>query len=180
MPILSATPRIRAHWHSPETQEIRQMTEQLRDAATDFRPLADFIWEIADLLRGDYKQADYGKVILPMTVLRRLDCVLEPTREAVLARASALAGESPEVRDRMLRRTAGQAFYNASKFDFKRLLADPAQIGSNLVNYILGFSPQAREIIEHFGFQGQIEKLERSNLLYLIVQIGRASCRERL
>ena len=146
------------------------MTEQLRDAATDFRPLADFIWEIADLLRGDYKQADYGKVILPMTVLRRLDCVLEPTREAVLARASEFAGESPEVRDRMLRRTAGQAFYNTSKFDFKRLLADPAQIGSNLVNYIQGFSPQAREIIEHFGFEGQIEKLERGNLLYLIVQ----------
>src|SRR5690625_5841653 len=83
-----------------------------------------------------------------MTVLRRLDCVLEPTREAVLARASEFAGESPEVRDRMLRRTAGQAFYNTSKFDFKRLLADPAQIGSNLVHYILGFSPQAREIAD--------------------------------
>ena len=86
------------------------MTEQQRAAATDFRPLADFIWEIADLLRGDYKQADYGKVILPMTVLRRLDCVLEATKEAVLARAAELAGDSAEVRHRMLMRTAGQAF----------------------------------------------------------------------
>lgn len=146
------------------------MTEQYRAAATDFRQLADFIWEIADLLRGDYKQADYGKVILPMTVLRRLDCVLEPTKDAVLARAAEFAGESPEIRDRMLRRIAKQGFYNTSKFDFKRLLADPAQIGPNLVNYIQGFSAQAREIIEHFGFEGQIEKLERGNLLYLIVQ----------
>src|SRR5690606_5965949 len=87
--------------------ETRYMTEQHRTAANDFRPLADFIWEIADLLRGDYKQADYGKVILPMTVLRRLDCVLEPTKDAVLARAAEYANESPEVRDRMLRRTAG-------------------------------------------------------------------------
>lgn len=146
------------------------MTEQHRTAATDFRPLADFIWEIADLLRGDYKQADYGKVILPMTVLRRLDCVLEPTKDAVLARAAEFAGESSEIRDRMLRRIAKQGFYNTSKFDFKRLLADPAQIGPNLVNYIQGFSAQAREILEHFGFENQIEKLERSNLLYLIVQ----------
>jgi type I restriction enzyme M protein len=146
------------------------MTETRRAAATDFRPLADFIWEIADLLRGDYKQADYGKVILPMTVLRRLDCVLAPTKEAVLARAGELAGDSAEVRHRMLMRTAGQAFYNTSKFDFQRLLADPAQIGPNLVHYIQGFSAHAREILEHFGFEGQIEKLERSNLLYLVVQ----------
>src|SRR5690554_5890488 len=136
----------------------------------NFKEKADLIWRVADLLRGDYKQADYGKVILPMTVLRRLDCVLEPTKEAVLGRAAELAGDSAEVRHRMLMRTAGQAFYNTSKFDFQRLLADPAQIGPNLVHYLQGFSAHAREILEHFGFEGQIEKLERSNLLYLIVQ----------
>lgn len=137
---------------------------------TDFRRLADFIWDIANLLRGDYKQADYGKVILPMTVLRRLDCVLEPTKEAVLERAAELKRESEELRHQALKRTARQAFYNTSKFDFQRLLDDPAQIGPNLIHYLQGFSKQAREILEHFGFEAHIEKLERSNLLYLIVQ----------
>lgn len=146
------------------------MTEQDRSAATDFRPWADFIWEIADLLRGDYKQADYGKVILPLTVIRRLDCVLAPTKEAVLARAAELEGESAEIRHRMLMRTAGQNFYNTSRFDFQRLLADPSQIGPNLINYLQGFSPQARDILEHFSFESQIERLERGNLLYLIIQ----------
>lgn len=138
--------------------------------ATDFRRLADFIWDIANLLRGDYKQADYGKVILPMTVLRRLDCVLEPTKDAVLKRAGELKSESGELRHQALKRTAEQAFYNTSKFDFQRLLDDPGQIGPNLIHYLHGFSKQAREILEHFGFETHIEKLERSNLLYLIVQ----------
>ena len=137
---------------------------------TDFRRLADFIWDIANLLRGDYKQADYGKVILPMTVLRRLDCVLVPSKEAVLKRAKELKGESAELRHQALKRTAKQAFYNTSKFDFQRLLDDPAQIAPNLIHYLHGFSKQAREILEHFGFEAHIEKLERSNLLYLIVQ----------
>jgi type I restriction enzyme M protein len=126
-----------AHLGPPKGPEL--MAEIARPT-TDFRRLADFIWDIANLLRGDYKQADYGKVILPMTVLRRLDCVLEPTKEVVLERASELKRESEELRHQALKRTAKQAFYNTSKFDFQRLLDDPGQIGPNLIHYLHGFS----------------------------------------
>src|SRR5690606_35398501 len=116
----------------------------------DFRELTGFIWSVADLLRGDYKQADYGKVILPFTVLRRLDCVLEPTKARVLQRAAELEGQTPALREEALKRAAGQPFYNVSKFDFERLKAEPNQIAANLRNYINGFSAQAREILERF------------------------------
>ena len=133
----------------------------MQRSTTDFRQLSDFIWAVADLLRGDYRQADYGKVILPMTVLRRLDCVLEPTKQAVLDKAESLKGQPAGLRTKALQRVAGQHFYNTSRFDFERLKAEPGQIAANLRNYINGFSDEAREILDRFNFDAQITKLDR-------------------
>jgi type I restriction enzyme M protein len=129
---------------------------------------AAFIWSVADLLRGDYKQSEYGKVILPLTVLRRLDCVLEPTKAAVLERASKLRGQVENV-DPVLENVAGEHFFNTSPLDFKRLLDDPGQIAGNMEAYIAGFSAGAREVIDKFDFHVQINRLARDNLLYLVV-----------
>jgi type I restriction enzyme M protein len=129
---------------------------------------AGFIWSVADLLRGDYKQSEYGKVILPLTVLRRLDCVLEPTKAAVLDRAKSLRGRVENV-ERVLELVAGQRFYNTSSLDFRGLLSDPNQIAGNLRGYIAAFSPAGREVLEKFEFDQQISRLERSDLLYLVL-----------
>lgn len=131
---------------------------------------ANFIWSIADLLRGDYKQADYGKVILPLTVLRRLDCVLEPTKQNVLDYLPKLENMNIENTDLMLNKVAGFKFHNQSKYDFQSLKADPNNIAANLSNYINGFSEDARSIIEYFNFNEQIEKLDKADLLYLVVK----------
>lgn len=101
---------------------------------------ANFIWSIADLLRGDYKQSDYGKVILPLTVLRRLDCVLESSKEDVLKKFEQMKTMSIDNLDPILNKAAGYNFHNRSKFDFKKLIADPNNIAANLRNYINGFS----------------------------------------
>ena len=129
---------------------------------------AGFIWSVADLLRGDYKQSEYGKVILPLTVLRRLDCVLQKTKPAVLRRAAQLKGHIENV-EPVLENVAGQRFYNTSPLDFRRLLDDPAQIAGNLRGYIAAFSPGARAVLEKFAFDAQIARLARSDLLYLVV-----------
>src|SRR3954463_10073302 len=129
---------------------------------------AAFIWSVADLLRGDYKQSEYGKVILPLTVLRRLDCVLEPTKQAVLARHAQLGGKVENL-EPVLQRTAGEQFYNTSKYDFGKLLAAPDDLADNLRHYIASFSPTARDIVDKFGFDSQIERLRKANLLYLVV-----------
>jgi type I restriction enzyme M protein len=129
---------------------------------------AAFIWSVADLLRGDYKQSEYGKVILPLTVLRRLDCVLEPTKAAVLARAAKLRGQVDNV-EPVLCAVAGQRFYNTSPLCLPRLLDDPAQVAGNLRAYIAGFSSGAREVLEKFDFDTQITRLARADLLYLVV-----------
>lgn len=129
---------------------------------------ATFIWAVADLLRGDYKQSEYGKVILPLTVLRRLDCVLEPTKGAVLDRAEKLRGRVENI-EPVLCAVSGEQFYNISPLDFRRLLDDPGQIAGNLRAYIAGFSPAAREIIDKFEFDVQITRLDRANLLYLVI-----------
>jgi type I restriction enzyme M protein len=135
-----------------------------------FSEKVSFIWSVAGLLRGDYKQSEYGRVILPFTVLRRLDQVLAPNREAVRQAAEKFA-ESPEaLRERMLLKASGESFYNTSKLDFQALLADPTHIAQNLVGYINGFSQNARDIVEHFRFEAQIERLDRANILYLVVQ----------
>ncbi len=136
----------------------------------NFKESANFIWSIADLLRGDYKQSEYGRVILPLTVLRRLDCVLEPTKEAVLSYLPQTKRLSPEAAETVLKKKAKLSFYNKSKFDFQKLVADPNDIAANLRNYINGFSKNARSILEHFNFNDHIERLDKSNLLYMIVK----------
>ena len=129
---------------------------------------AAFVWSVADLLRGDYKQSEYGRVILPLVVLRRLDCVLEPTKPQVLARRKALAGRI-EKDEPVLEHAAGQKFFNTSPLDFRRLLDDPANIADNLRAYIAGFSSAARDVIDKFDFGTQITKLDRANLLFLVI-----------
>ena len=107
----------------------------------NFQEKVGFIWSVADLLRGDFKQSEYGKVILPLTVLRRLDCVLEPTKQKVLDKAKSLPKKADEaMRDMMLCSAAGQSFYNLSKFTFQNLLGDQEHIAANLSNYIAGFA----------------------------------------
>ena len=131
--------------------------------------LSSFIWSVADLLRGDYKQSEYGRVILPFTVLRRLDCVLETTKAAVLAEfdAKTKAGLNP---DPFLVRKAGQSFYNTSPLDLVKLLGDQDNIRQNLYAYVQAFSPAARDIFERFDFYTQVERLAKANLLYLVTE----------
>ncbi len=105
---------------------------------------AAFIWSVADQLRGVYKQSEYGRVILPLVVLRRLDCVLEPTKDAVLERAAALKGRVDNVDPVLSGVTGHREFCNTSKLDFRRLLDDPTHVAGNLRAYIAGFSPSAR------------------------------------
>ena len=130
-----------------------------------------FIWAVADLLRGDYKASDFGKVILPFVVLRRLDCVLEPTKQAVLEKAKSLpASATAAMRETMLNMAAGQGFHNTSPYTFARLKAEPDQLEANLTNYLNGFSSNIRDIfIERFELPAQIARLERSNLLFLVL-----------
>ncbi|MGE3327468.1 MAG: N-6 DNA methylase [Acidimicrobiia bacterium] len=129
---------------------------------------AAFIWSVADLLRGDYKQSEYGKVVLPLTVLRRLDCVLDSTKPAVLKRHGELAGRIENL-EPVLQAASGQQFFNTSPLDFRRLLDDPSNIADNLRAYIAGFSLAARDVIEKFEFGAQITRLDRANLLYQVV-----------
>ncbi|MCC6921956.1 MAG: SAM-dependent DNA methyltransferase [Nitrosomonas sp.] len=131
--------------------------------------LSAFIWSVADLLRGDYKQSEYGKVILPFTVLRRLDCVLESTKAAVLAeQADKLKADiNPEP---FLLRKAGQSFYNISPLDMKKLMGDQDHIRENLFAYIQGFSAAVRDIFERFDFYTQVERLAKAGLLYQVAE----------
>jgi type I restriction enzyme M protein len=131
--------------------------------------LSSFLWSVADLLRGDYKQSEYGKVILPFTVLRRLDCVLAPTKDAVLAEKAQReqAGLNPEP---FLIKKAGQLFFNTSPLDLKKLVGDQDHIGENLRSYIQGFSAAVRDIFERFEFHAQIDRLAKAGLLYLVTE----------
>jgi len=135
----------------------------------NFREKADLIWKVADLLRGDYKQSDYGKVILPMTVLRRLDCVLAPTKQKVLDYLPKIASLKDNAKDIALNKIAGFNFHNKSQFDFDKLIADPNSIALNLRNYINGFSAGAREIIEYFNFDDQIDRMDKADILFRVV-----------
>ncbi|NOT02791.1 MAG: SAM-dependent DNA methyltransferase [Phycisphaerales bacterium] len=129
-----------------------------------------FIWSVADLLRGPYKPAQYGRVILPLTVLRRLDCVLEPTKEKVLAKHASMKGSKVENIEPILNRVAGQAFHNTSRLDFKKLKGEPDKIAANLTRYIKSFSSKAREILDYFGFETEIAKLDEANRLYMVIE----------
>jgi len=136
----------------------------------NFKEYANFIWSIADLLRGDYKQSDYGKVILPFTVLRRLDCVLEPTKAAVLDKYKFVIASKIQNIDPILNKVSGYNFHNRSQFTFDKLIADPNNIAVNLIEYINGFSVDAREIIEQFEFENQITRMDNNNLLFMVIK----------
>lgn len=131
--------------------------------------LSALIWSVADLLRGDYKQSEYGRVILPFTVLRRLDCVLEASKPKVLAEKAKreAAGLDP---DPFLRRVSDVKFYNTATLDLPKLMGDQDHIESNLTSYVQGFSSEVREIFERFDFATQVSRLAKADLLYLVTE----------
>lgn len=132
--------------------------------------LANLIWEIADILRGPYRPPQYERVMLPMTVLRRFDCVLSPTKDAVLRKCEQYKDRySGEALDKVLNKAAGQRFHNKSPLTFEKLKGDPDNIEKHLVSYIKGFSSNVRTIFEYFKFEEEIEKMRESNILYLVV-----------
>ncbi len=141
--------------------------------SSSFQELANFIWSVADLLRGPYRPPQYERVMLPMTVLRRFDCVLEPTKAAVVQRWKALQDGKVKNLDPILNKVAGRGedfgFHNHSELDFQRLKGDPNNIGRHLTDYIAGFSENVRKIFDYFEFEKEIEKLEEANRLYLVV-----------
>lgn len=141
----------------------------------NFQQLANFIWSVADLLRGPYRPPQYERVMLPLTVLRRFDAVLAPTKEAVLKRYETLKDKDPQLVDRVLNELAKDedgkplGFHNHSQLDFRKLKGDPDNIGQHLVGYIKGFSENIQKIFERFEFDQEIAKLEEANRLYQVV-----------
>ena len=131
--------------------------------------IVSFIWGVADLIRDTFKRGKYQDVILPLTVLRRLDCVLAPTKRKVLGVQARFKGKLENL-DPQLRRASGFAFYNTSRYDFEKLLADAPHVAQNLRNYIAGFSSNMREVLEKFDFDNTISKLDESGLLFQVVQ----------
>ena len=132
--------------------------------------IVSFLWGVADLIRDTFKRGKYQDVILPLTVLRRLDCVLAATKEAVLKRQAQLREKGLEDLDAQLRRASGFAFYNTSRYDFEKLLADAPHLAANLRNYIAGFSPNMREVLEKFDFDNTISKLDEAGLLFQVLE----------
>ena len=136
----------------------------------DHSYFANLIWQIADLLRGPYRPPQYERVMLPMTVLRRFDCVLAPSKPEVLAEYSRWGGRlDGDALDARLNRAAGQRFHNHSSLDFEKLKGDPDNIKMHLANYIEGFSKNVRDIFEFFEFHNEIERMHEANILYLVV-----------
>ncbi|MEF8704699.1 MAG: class I SAM-dependent DNA methyltransferase [Candidatus Accumulibacter sp. UW26] len=144
-------------------------------ATANFQQLANFIWSVADLLRGPYRPPQYERVMLPLTVLRRFDAVLAPSKAAVLKRHAELSSKGIPNIDAILNNLAKDedgtplGFHNHSQLDFPKLKGDPDNIGRHLANYINGFSENIRKIFERFEFEKEIEKLEESNRLYQVV-----------
>ena len=132
--------------------------------------IVSFLWGVADLIRDSFKRGKYQDVILPLTVLRRLDCVLAPTKNKVLRRQAELRGRGLEDLDAQLRRASGFAFYNTSRYDFDALLADAPHVAGNLRNYIAGFSGNMREVLERFDFDNTISKLDEAGLLFQVLE----------
>ncbi len=132
--------------------------------------LASFIWSICNLLRGPYKRNEYRKVILPLTVLRRFDCLLAPTKAEVLAEHAKIKTKPETVVRSLLERVTGRPFYNLSRLDLARLLDDPNQLAPNLNAYINSFSKNVREIMERFAFDQQIARMAEKNLLYEVIK----------
>jgi type I restriction enzyme M protein len=138
---------------------------------SDHNYFSNLIWQIADLLRGPYRPPQYERVTLPMTVLRRFDCVLGPTKTKVLAEFDKRKGGklNDDALDRLLNKASGQRFHNHSPLDFEKLKGDPDNIEKHLVSYIKGFSANVRRIFDFFEFENEIEKMRESNILYLVV-----------
>lgn len=135
----------------------------------NFGEKVSFIWSVADLLRGPYRPNQYKDVMLPITVLRRLDCVLDPTKDKVLEQQRRLQGGKVKNVEPILCRITGMPFYNTSRYTFEKLKGDPNNIAANLTNYIKSFSTHAREIIEHFSFEEHVAKLDKADRLFLVV-----------
>jgi type I restriction enzyme M protein len=138
-------------------------------AETHFE-IANFIWSICNLLRGPYKRNEYRKVILPLTVLRRFDCILAPTKVAVLKEHAAIKVKPENIIRHKLSQITRHPFYNLSKLDLQRLMDDPNQLAPNLNSYINGFSPNVRAIMERFDFGAQIAKMAEKDILYLVIK----------
>jgi type I restriction enzyme M protein len=133
---------------------------------TNISSLASLIWSVADLLRGDFKQSQYGRIILPFTVLRRLECVLAPTKAQVLATVESTKALPDLARNKLLLNASGQAFYNTSPLELGKLGEN--HVGDNLDAYVRAFSKDAREVFEHFNFEASITLLEDADLLYKV------------
>ena len=131
--------------------------------------IVSFLWGVADLIRDTFKRGKYQEVILPLTVLRRLDCVLGPTKQKVLDANARFKGKLENV-DPQLRKASGFAFYNTSRYDFESLLADAPNLAANLRNYINGFSPNMREVLEKFDFDNTIRLLDEAGLLFKVLE----------
>ncbi|HVP90188.1 MAG TPA: class I SAM-dependent DNA methyltransferase [Terriglobales bacterium] len=132
--------------------------------------IVSFIWGVADLIRDTFKRGKYQDVILPLTVLRRLDCVLAPTKRRVLETQAKLTGRKLENLEGQLEKASGFAFYNTSHYNFEKLLADAPHLAANLRNYIAGFSPTMREVLEKFDFDNTISKLDEAGLLFQVLE----------
>jgi type I restriction enzyme M protein len=137
---------------------------------SNVRELANLIWSVADLLRGDYRQSEYGKVVLPFTILRRLDCILEPTKDKVLKKLDTLKESKLQNLDPVLNKEAGQSFHNRSRYNFDKLVADPSHIKDNLLEFVKSFSANTQDIFEKFNFEEQILRLDSANLLFLVTK----------
>ncbi len=136
----------------------------------DHTYFSNLIWEIADILQGPYRPPQYERVMLPMTVLRRFDCVLAPTKSKVLVKYNHYSDKlKDEALDIKLNNAAGQRFHNHSPFDFEKLKGDQDHIAQHLVSYINGYSENVRKIFEYFEFDKEIEKMDEANILYLVV-----------
>lgn len=138
--------------------------------AETHRQLANFIWSICNLLRGPYKRNEYRKVILPLTVLRRFDCLLAPTKVQVLAEHAKIKAKPETVVQSLLQKISKRPFYNLSKMDFTKLLDDPNQLAPNLNSYINAFSKNVRDIMERFAFDQQVAKMAEKNLLFEVIK----------
>ena len=131
--------------------------------------IVSFLWGVADLIRDTFRRGRYQDVILPLTVLRRLDCVLAPTKARVLETQGRFKGKLENL-DPQLRKASSFAFYNNSRYDFEKLLADAPHLAANLRNYIASFSPNMREVVEKFDFDNTLSKLDEAGLLFQVLE----------
>ena len=162
--------KVKANENTKSNRAGDTASEAAKSPQLDHNYFANLIWQIADLLRGPYRPPQYERVMLPMTVLRRFDCVLEQTKPKVLAEYDRWHSKlKDEALDARLNEVAGQRFHNHSPLDFEKLKGDPDNIAAHLVSYIKGFSANVRRIFEYFEFENEIEKMREANILYLVV-----------